>query len=294
MRGKALHKILLDPTDFLEYFCTREEFDGFVKELYGYNEILVILNYFSLNSKYSQIIADKHNLPYVPKPEIPQLELEKFFTLPLRNSAGVDYLAQRGFLEAWMDRYQVLSFTPREINKILTGRIADYWLFDLEEVEYREWLLSRHGLSSQLQDSPFLAIPSRDLEGRINNIALRVLDPNLSQHVKWMFTHGRQSTFGLHKVDPQKNSFVVEGFFDYVAMDQLGYQAIGLGSAFPSPGHLEALKGLPLTFCLDQDETGESYMERLKDTGYQVARMKQKAKDPWEAFQTYGQIELEA
>jgi len=129
-----------------------------------------------------------------------------------------------------------------------------------------------------------MVVPSFDRHYNLNNLVFRFTDEFLSTFcAKWLFSHGRQATFGLHKVDPSKPVYVVEGFFDHVGMEMMGIpNSVGLGSAFISYAHEKFLEGLDLVFVLDSDETGVKYSHRLRDEGRKVILLPDHHKDPYE------------
>lgn len=277
--------------DFLEYFCKDGDFESFLKPLFGYNEVRSILEHFSLNPTYTEAVSSLYGFKYKKTPSPSQEHFERLLSLPLHNKLGLDYLKSRGFGENLIEKYGVLSFTPEEMFDLDLGDLKSYWLFNREEVDHRNYLLNMYGLPVSIHQTPFVLVPSRDRDGLINNLALRVVDGRLSPHCKWMFTHGRQATFGLEKIDPSKEVYIVEGFFDQVAMEQVGYQAVGLGSPIPSTWHMDFLKGLDLVYCFDQDSVGEVNMKEFGSKG-KLARMDIVAKDPWDAYQKFGSFEL--
>jgi DNA primase len=135
---------------------------------------------------------------------------------------------------------------------------------------------------------------SRDRLGNVNNIVFRFTRENICQiRAKWLFSHGRQATFGLDKVDPTKPVHIVEGFYDWVAMVEMGYtNTVGLGSAFISEAHERFLEGLELVFVLDSDETGKKYSDRLRGEGRQVLYLNDECKDPYEYWIQKGTLRL--
>jgi DNA primase len=138
-----------------------------------------------------------------------------------------------------------------------------------------------------------IVMPSYDRQGNLNNLVFRYVDEHVSKFwAKWLFSHGRSATFGLHKIDPNKTVYVVEGFFDHVACDQLGMQSVGLGSAFISDMHWKQLEGLKLVFILDSDEVGAEYSNRLKADGHRVWMLKDKFKDPYEYWINKKELEF--
>lgn len=176
------------------------------------------------------------------------------------------------------DKYEVGQFVVAA-----EGRGDRYALFNSEEL--RTW----EATGVNLLGLRFLVVPSRDQDGRINEIGLRLLDTSLVYDAfKWLFPFGQQATFGLDKCDGRP-IVCVEGAFDQIAFAESGVQnVVGLGSIFLTKGHQKYLAGRQLTMCLDQDRFGLS--QRANYASYCFYRPE--GKDPFDVFLQHGRVEL--
>lgn len=131
-------KLILDPLDFLEYFCPDHlTYDKF----FGRGEMHANLKHFSLSETYSQQIIDRFKLPWIPIPNPSQGSLEEFADLGLKDLEGQTWLRARGFSEELEDRYNVQTFKPKNLPK-LPNDISNWWLFNPTELEQRSYELN--------------------------------------------------------------------------------------------------------------------------------------------------------
>lgn len=134
----------------------------------------------------------------------------------------------------------------------------------------------------------FLVVPSRDRNGVINDVGLRVLSTaSVLEAFKWIFLCGQQSTFGLHKAT-SKELVVVEGAWDQIAFEQSNIpNVVGLGSVTVTKGHAKQLEGYTYKECWDQDRHGLARRDINNCCFYSPA-----GKDPFDAWLTNGQLKL--
>lgn len=281
-KKKLRYKICIDPLPFLEYFVPdNPEAIGIAKLLMGHGEIKEALDCHTVNRDYAYGIAKKLGYPgYVPKhTPIDMAEVNNILNSPM-SEVCLRYLEDRKFPLELVSTYEMSSWKYHEHNY---KSLAKYYPFNKDELDYSSYKLSQLGETTDMSEQEMLVMPSYDRQGVLNNLVFRFVDVHVSKYwAKWLFSHGRQATFGLHKIDDTKPVYVVEGFFDHVACDQMGMQSVGLGSAFISDAHLKYLEGLNLIFILDSDEAGTNHSNRLKDLGYKVLMLKDLYKDPYD------------
>lgn len=281
-RKRVLPKTTIDPLPFLEYFVQGEEAITLASAIIGgYYGMIATLDYHTVNREYAKGIAIKFGLPeYIPNhPEISIEETKAILDRSISESA-LAYLDSRKFPRELVSKYGITSWKwePHEYNTW-----AKYFPFNKEELELATFKLNRLEIPCDMVKAETLVIPSYDRNGVLNNLVFRFIDQDIeSICAKWLFSHGRQATFGLEKLDPSKPVYIVEGFFDYVAMSEMGYQVVGLGSAFISDAHWKFLEGLEVVFLLDSDDVGYRYSEELKRQGNQVKFLENSHKDPYE------------
>jgi DNA primase len=280
---KHRYKLCIDPLPFLEYFVQNDEMSiEIAKVLLKIGEMKEALDHHTVNPEYAYGIAKKFGYPgYVPKHTLIDLnEVKSLLSQPMSETC-VKYLEDRKFPLELIPHYEMSSWKFTEDNPYKS--MAYYYPFNKEELDYSTYKLQKLGEDTDMSVQDMLVMPSYGRSGDLNNLVFRYVDEYVSRYwCKWLFSHGRQATFGLHKIDPSKPVYVVEGFFDYVAMDQMGMQSVGLGSAFISDKHWEFLKDLDLLFILDSDEAGRNHSKKLEDAGHTVLRLRGLYKDPYE------------
>lgn len=278
-----LKKLTVDPLPILDYFVPEGD-DDIIKAILGEDGLKYSLDVHTVNPAYAAHIAARMRVPYTPSyPEINPQETQHLLAQGVQHGAVKQFLQDRGFLEGLWGKYQVASWSHTKHDY---QSWAKYFPFNLEALVRASFALHNLGFRAFFPVNTFMVCPSYDRNGALNNLVFRFTDDRICQLMcKWLFSHGRQATFGLEKVDPSKPVYVVEGFFDYVAMTEMGIQSVGLGSAFISEAHWGFLEGLDLRFLLDSDETGRKYSERLRGEGYRVCRLSDEFKDPWEYYQ---------
>jgi hypothetical protein len=289
-----LHKLILDPLDFLEYFCPNEDIDlGTI--LFGYRGLKDALKFHTLGKEYAENLAKKYGLTLERSYEVDQEDLKRFIHLCSQNLEAVaPYLEERGFPLELASKYDLGGFCFNTFKNEDLGTLGPYILFNGDELDYiNHQIRQQCRFTVDIKECRFLLCPSYDRTGKVNNLAFRVINPALETLAKWVFAMGRQATFGLQWVDPREETWVVEGFFDQVACYECGIQSVGLGSAFMSEAHLAYLKDLKLAYLFDSDETGRKYSEILEKDHHKVLRLSKEFKDPWESWTQTQQIHLE-
>ena len=137
-----------------------------------------------------------------------------------------------------------------------------------------------------LMDIKFWVCPSYDKDGKCDGIGFRILDTKMVRDAfKWIFMSGNNIIYGKDSVDLNKDCYIVEGFRDYIALKELGYNVIGLGSVFISDIQKEFISKLknPI-ILLDSDSFGLKQTVNLQNQ-YRVAIMTgETKKDAWETF----------
>lgn len=291
-------KASLDTLDFIEYFCTEQSDPKLVWTFVGYIEAIIAISNQTMNQVWSNKIADKLGLDHVVlDSEVPQKTINFLNTKTniLKDVVACEYLCRRKFPLNLIERYGIYSYTPVKYGRDELKEINPFYLFNHDRLEYLNYILAAYGISDvDLTQVTFLVIPSYDRFGGINNFAFRPVNcSTLEEKVfKWLFSHGRCATFGLHNCTPDKPVTIVEGFFDYVACNEIGItQPVGLGSAFFSDLHLEYLENFKLDILFDSDETGKKYNNQLDNLNVRKQfTLDDDYKDPYDWWINTGEI----
>ena len=145
----------------------------------------------------------------------------------------------------------------------------------------------------EIKNLEFWVCPSF-YNGECDGIGFRVINPELVQNAfKWLFMSGNNMIYGKDTVDVNKECYIVEGFRDYVALKESGYNVIGLGSVRISDiqeKFIDTLKDPVL--LLDNDKFG------LKQTinfskKYKIATLIQTPeKDAWDSYNNGIEIKI--
>lgn len=183
------------------------------------------------------------------------------------------------------EKYEIGYYATR--NALEYSFHDSYILFNAEQIKI--W----SGLVPKILDFEFMVAISRDLQGHINAIGLRLFEKHrndISNAFKWLFPAGQNCTFGLERISNSKEIILVEGFTDMIAARESGYlNVVGLGSVNINEIQELALSGFDLKFCPDGDEYGKSLLnttDRLKFCTFTPLGFK----DPYQAFLETGKI----
>lgn len=135
----------------------------------------------------------------------------------------------------------------------------------------------------------FIVVPSRDREGKINDIGFRTLDlTQVHNAFKWTFMYGQQATFGLNRATDLQALTLVEGAWDQLAFEQSSVpNTIGLGSPRITNLHKKQLAGTKYCTCWDNDVWGLA-SRKGQSTKFFIPD----AKDPFEAWIQSGSVRL--
>lgn len=117
-----------------------------------------------------------------------------------------------------------------------------------------------------------------------NGIGFRIINTEEVENAfKWLFPSGNNIIYG--NPDKEKPCYIVEGFRDYVALKESGYNVIGLGSVEISEEQQKFIHTLkePI-IMLDNDSYGLKKTLKYKDK-YKIAMLKTKYKDAYESYQ---------
>lgn len=198
-----------------------------------------------------------------------------------KRSKDTDF---RGLSQDLCDKYEVGLLT---ISKQHCIAGVEYVLFNEEQLNF--WDEAGVGIF----DVQFMVIPSRGWGRQINEIGFRVLDPKqVHEGFKWLFPIGQQATFGLHRCDRNKKLILCEGFLDYVALSESGYNNIvGLGSVEVTPNHLKQIDKDDWALCLDMDRYGFLKASKFIDQS-RACFYSPEGKDPYEVYQKHGHVDL--
>ena len=145
-----------------------------------------------------------------------------------------------------------------------------------------------------LEQALFWVCPAFDTNGKCEAIGFRIVDKNtVLNSFKWLFTCGNNIIYGKNTVNKNSTCYVVEGFRDYIALNELGYNVIGLGSVVISKSQEEYLDTLnDVMLLLDNDNFGLQKTIQYKDK-YKVATLVgSKEKDAYDTWIKNGKIDI--
>lgn len=140
----------------------------------------------------------------------------------------------------------------------------------------------------------FYVCPSFNEQNEIEAIGFRVVNTeSVLNSFKWLFTCGNNIIYGKNTVDKNEPCYIVEGFRDYVALNELGYNVIGLGSVSISKQQEEYIDGLNAPILLlDNDSFGLKKTLQYKNK-YRIATLVQTLeKDAYDTWIKYGKINI--
>lgn len=145
-----------------------------------------------------------------------------------------------------------------------------------------------------LKNVSFWVCPSFNEKGKCEAIGFRVTDKDsVLDSFKWLFTCGNNIIYGKNTVNKNKDCYIVEGFRDYVALNELGYNVIGLGSVVISKIQEEYINTLtnPI-LLLDNDNFGLKKSLQYKDK-YRISTLVNTTeKDAYDTWIKYNNLEI--
>lgn len=145
------------------------------------------------------------------------------------------------------------------------------------------------------RDIKFWVCPSYN-KRQVESIGFRILNPfDVQTAFKWLFISGNNIIYGKDTVNKDVPCFIVEGFRDYVALKENGYNVIGLGSVEISSKQKEFINTLKTPILLlDNDSFGlKKSLEYNKQYGYGIATLiGTNQKDAWDAWRQDKYIDI--
>lgn len=184
----------------------------------------------------------------------------------------LDYCPSANYIGQLSDKYKVRLYrTSWASDKNNPWNNKQYILFNPKQL--------------QNLDIEFYVCPSFDEDGNVD-IGFRVVDVNSVHNAfKWLFMQGNNMIYGRDTVNVNKPCYIVEGFRDYVALKESGYNVIGLGSVYISEKQKQYINTLaePI-LLLDNDKFGlQQTLNYSKD--YKVATLIHTLeKDAWDTY----------
>ena len=190
-----------------------------------------------------------------------------------------------------MNKYNIGIYSLQDCsNRDNPWHDKEYILFNSTQLQHVYKLCSK--LS---RDIKFWVCPSYN-KGQVESIGFRILNPEQVQTAfKWLFISGNNIIYGKDTVNKDVPCFIVEGFRDYVALKENGYNVIGLGSVEISSKQKEFINTLKTPILLlDNDSFGlKKSLEYNKQYGYSIATLIQTdQKDAWDAWQQDKYIDI--
>ena len=199
------------------------------------------------------------------------------------NAEGfIDYCkCDNGYINNLMNKYSCgLYKLSQSNNERNPWKDKPYILFNSKMLK---------GIYKQVpetKDISFWVCPAYNENNEIEAIGFRIVNPEIvKKSFKWIFTCGNNIIYGKNTVDKEKPCYIVEGYRDYIALNELGINCIGLGSVVISEQQEEYIKTLkePI-LLLDNDNFGLQKTMQYKDK-YKIATLVgTKEKDSWDAY----------
>ena len=145
---------------------------------------------------------------------------------------------------------------------------------------------------TEFNDIEFYVCPSFDNLMNVDGLGFRIANPEIVESsFKWIFMSGNNIIYGKERVDKDKRCYIVEGFRDYVALTESGFNCIGLGSVEISKLQNEFIKELKEPVLLmDNDMFGMKKLLEWK--GQKAILIGTEAKDAWDAFERGDKIKI--
>lgn len=217
----------------------------------------------------------------VPKDMHPIIDSITYLEELYKPDEFVQYCKSEGnyILPSLMDKYNVGSYKLSQCNhKDNPCRNTDYILFNKFQIQKM--------FSHKVSDLDFWVCPAYNEDGHVEDIGFRIKDTSkVNNAFKWLFPRGNNIIYGKNTVNKDEKCYVVEGFRDYVALNESGYNCIGLGSVFLSDKQKQYINTLkePI-LLLDNDKFGrQQALEFSKD--YRVATLiGTEEKDAYDAY----------
>jgi hypothetical protein len=141
------------------------------------------------------------------------------------------------------------SFCSIDYDKLSQQDMLDLFLYPMDHI------ITKHGMIN-LEGPAFCDYRNQRLVGiGVRNISM---DLEWVSDAKFTFSNFGLFLFGYDYYNSDDLVYVVEGVFDVIKMRQSGYNAVALGSAFPTAFQLSCLlyKFKNLAMCLDNDFHG--------------------------------------
>lgn len=163
--------------------------------------------------------------------------------------------------------------------------------FDKENPWYdKEYILFNRKYIKDI-DLDFHVCPAYD-KG-VCGLGFRIVEPEkVDKSFKWLFMQGNNIIYGKDTVDKEKECYIVEGFRDYVALKESGYNVIALGSVRISKLQEEYINTLKQPILLlDNDSFGLQQLLSYKEK-YRIATLKTTEKDAWDTYNKGKKIEI--
>ena len=212
-----------------------------------------------------------------PKPLHPKI-IETTYLNPLYPNADkfIEYcLCENDYIGNLYNKYHVgiyslFSDSPWKDN--------NYILFNTKTLQSVK--------KCNLSNLKFYVCPAYDENNECYAIGFRITnEADVDDAFKWIFTCGNNIIYGKNTVNKEETCYVVEGFRDYVALNECGINCIGLGAARISniqKEYIATLKDPILLF--DNDKFGlQQAINHIKQ--YKVATLIQTPeKDAWDTF----------
>lgn len=209
------------------------------------------------------------------------------------------------FIEYCQENYRkndLKSYIPKHLmNKYRVGiyQITDCYDYnnpckDKKFILFNSQEINNCSKKFDLNSIKFWVCPSFDAKDNCNGIGFRIVNSkSVKNAFKWIFMQGNNIIYGKDSVDINKDCYIVEGFRDYIALKELGYNVIGLGSVIISKlqeRYINQLKSPIL--LLDNDNFGLKKSIQYKDK-YRIATLiNSKQKDAYDAWIKEGKINI--
>ena len=191
----------------------------------------------------------------------------------------LDYCEDADYINEYSNKYKVKLYKTAQAKDI-----SNPW-------HNKPYILFNPKLLKDI-DLEFYVCPSFNEQGKVDGIGYRIKHPEkVNKAFKWIFMEGNNIIYGKDTIDKEKDCYVVEGFRDYVALKESGYNVIGLGSVCISPIQEEYLKTIKPIILLDNDRFGLQQGLAYRNK-YRIATLQTTEKDAWDTFSKGKEIKI--
>lgn len=192
----------------------------------------------------------------------------------LLEPSALGYATERGVSKETLDRLHVGYCAGTGLLRYLS------WLHIPERFAWRAGLLRRGEDGRTAERLSGRVVVPEMRRGRPVWLVGRAWDPPDAEP-KYLGIGGRKPLLGWERVQGCAELYLTEGVFDFLALTEWGYPAVGMAGTHLSTQALEAMGSFERVYlALDSDEAGREASHRLAaQLGWKAVEMRLPAKD---------------